>query len=64
MKSGCTVVNQVGERDVERNLIPHLWYKNITFLSWKTGVTGTGTVAHSVIGLSCFCARVSVPFGS
>jgi DnaD/phage-associated family protein len=35
MKSGCTVVDQVGEMKVEGNLVPHLWYKNITFASGK-----------------------------
>lgn len=31
MKSGCKVVDQVGEMKIEGNLVPHLWYKNITF---------------------------------
>jgi DnaD/phage-associated family protein len=35
MKSGCTVVDQVGEMKIEGNLVPHLWYKNITFSSGK-----------------------------
>ncbi|MGR3765985.1 hypothetical protein [Rossellomorea sp. NS-SX7] len=35
MKSGCKVVNQVGEMEIEGNLAPHLWYKNITFSSGK-----------------------------
>jgi DnaD/phage-associated family protein len=35
MKSGCKVVDQVGEMKIEGNLIPHLWYKNITFPSGK-----------------------------
>ncbi|MFL8939056.1 DnaD domain protein [Rossellomorea oryzaecorticis] len=35
MKSGCTVVDQVGEMKIEGNLVPHLWYKNITFASGK-----------------------------
>jgi DnaD/phage-associated family protein len=36
MKSGCKVVDQVGEMKIEGNLVPHLWYKNITFASGKT----------------------------
>jgi DnaD/phage-associated family protein len=35
MKSGCKVVDQVGEMKIEGNLVPHLWYKNITFASGK-----------------------------
>ncbi|OAT80979.1 hypothetical protein A6P54_13360 [Bacillus sp. MKU004] len=35
MKSGCKVVDQVGEMKIEGNLVPHLWYKNITFSSGK-----------------------------
>jgi DnaD/phage-associated family protein len=35
MKSGCNVVDQVGEMKIEGNLVPHLWYKNITFSSGK-----------------------------
>jgi hypothetical protein len=36
MKSGCKVVDQVGNMKIEGNLVPHLWYKNITFASGKT----------------------------
>jgi hypothetical protein len=36
MKSGCKVVDQVGEMKIEGNLVPHLWYKNITFSSGKS----------------------------
>jgi hypothetical protein len=35
MISGCKVVDQVGEMKIEGNLVPHLWYKNITFSSGK-----------------------------
>jgi hypothetical protein len=35
MKSGCKVVDQVGEMKIEGNLVPHLWYKNITFSNGK-----------------------------
>jgi DnaD/phage-associated family protein len=35
MKSGCKVVDQVGDMKIEGNLVPHLWYKNITFSSGK-----------------------------
>jgi DnaD/phage-associated family protein len=35
MKSGCNVVDQVGDMKIEGNLVPHLWYKNITFSSGK-----------------------------
>ncbi|OIU69808.1 DnaD domain-containing protein [Rossellomorea aquimaris] len=35
MRSGCKVVDQVGEMKIEGNLVPHLWYKNITFASGK-----------------------------
>jgi hypothetical protein len=35
MKSGCNVVDQVGEMKIEGNLVPHLWYKKITFSSGK-----------------------------
>ncbi|MBH9967933.1 DnaD domain-containing protein [[Bacillus] enclensis] len=35
MKSGCKIVDQVGEMKIEGNLVPHLWYKNITFASGK-----------------------------
>jgi DnaD/phage-associated family protein len=35
MKSGCNVVDQVGYMKIEGNLVPHLWYKNITFSSGK-----------------------------
>jgi DnaD/phage-associated family protein len=35
MKSGCNVVDQVGEMKIEGNLVPHLWYKNITFSNGK-----------------------------
>ncbi|MDX8344161.1 DnaD domain protein [Rossellomorea sp. YZS02] len=35
MKSGCQVVDQIGEMDIVGNIVPHLWYKNITFSSGK-----------------------------
>ncbi|KSU60371.1 hypothetical protein AS034_16140 [[Bacillus] enclensis] len=35
MKSGCKVVDQVGNMKIEGNLVPHLWYKNITYASGK-----------------------------
>jgi DnaD/phage-associated family protein len=35
MKSECRVVDQVGEMKIEGNLVPNLWYKNITFSSGK-----------------------------
>ena len=35
MKSGCQVVNQIGEMEIVGNIVPHLWYKNITFSSGK-----------------------------
>ncbi|MGM0854025.1 MAG: DnaD domain-containing protein [Bacillota bacterium] len=35
MKSGCQVVDQIGELKIEGNIVPHLWYKNITFSSGK-----------------------------
>ncbi|PFG04491.1 DnaD domain protein [Bacillus sp. es.034] len=35
MKSGCQVVDQIGEMEIVGNIVPHLWYKNITFSSGK-----------------------------
>ncbi|RBP02494.1 DnaD domain-containing protein [Rossellomorea aquimaris] len=35
MKSGCQVVDQIGELEIVGNIVPHLWYKNITFSSGK-----------------------------
>ncbi|WP_061809019.1 hypothetical protein [Rossellomorea vietnamensis] len=35
MKSGCKVADRIGELDIVGNIVPHLWYKNITFSSGK-----------------------------
>ena len=35
MKSGCQIVDQIGEMEIVGNIVPHLWYKNITFSSGK-----------------------------
>ncbi|WP_061808981.1 DnaD domain-containing protein [Rossellomorea vietnamensis] len=35
MKSGCQVADQIGEMEIVGNIVPHLWYKNITFSSGK-----------------------------
>jgi DnaD/phage-associated family protein len=35
MKSGCQVADRIGELEIVGNIIPHLWYKNITFSSGK-----------------------------
>lgn len=35
MKSGCKVADQIGELEIVGNIIPHLWYKNITFTNGK-----------------------------
>ncbi len=37
MKSGCQVVDQIGELEIVGNIVPDLWYKNITFSSGKRG---------------------------
>lgn len=35
MKSGCQVADRIGELEIVGNIVPHLWYKNITFSSGK-----------------------------
>ncbi len=35
MKSGCRVADRIGELEIVGNIVPHLWYKNITFTSGK-----------------------------
>ncbi|NMH70486.1 DnaD domain protein [Bacillus sp. RO3] len=35
MKSGCQVVDQISEWEIKGNIVPHLWYKNMTFSSGK-----------------------------
>ncbi|UXH43279.1 DnaD domain protein [Rossellomorea vietnamensis] len=35
MRSGCQVADQIAELEIVGNIVPHLWYKNITFSSGK-----------------------------
>lgn len=35
MKSGCHIADQINTLEIVGNIIPHLWYKNITFSSGK-----------------------------
>ncbi|MCC5803884.1 DnaD domain-containing protein [Rossellomorea vietnamensis] len=35
MNSGCQVADRIGELEIVGNIVPHLWYKNITFSSGK-----------------------------
>jgi DnaD/phage-associated family protein len=45
MKSGCQVVDQIGEMEIVGNIVPHLWYKNITFSSGKAHFVGITLLA-------------------
>lgn len=37
MKSGCQIVDQIRKLEIVGNIVPLLWYKNITFTSVKAG---------------------------
>ncbi|MFI8577828.1 DnaD domain-containing protein [Rossellomorea aquimaris] len=48
MKSGCQVVDQIGELEIVGNIVPHLWYKNITFTSGKAHFVAIALLADIV----------------
>ncbi|MGM0830615.1 MAG: DnaD domain-containing protein [Bacillota bacterium] len=48
MKSGCQVVDQIGELEIVGNIVPHLWYKNITFSSGKAHFVAIALLADIV----------------
>ncbi|WP_226675690.1 DnaD domain-containing protein [Rossellomorea aquimaris] len=48
MKSGCQVADQIGEMEIMGNIIPHLWYKNITFSSGKAHFVANTLLADIV----------------
>ncbi|TMU83442.1 DnaD domain protein [Bacillus sp. BHET2] len=48
MKSGFQVADQIGELEIVGNIVPHLWYKNITFSSGKTHFVAITVLADIV----------------
>ncbi|MHA7138143.1 DnaD domain-containing protein [Rossellomorea arthrocnemi] len=48
MKSGCQVADQIGELEIVGNIVPHLWYKNITFSSGKAHFVAIALLADIV----------------
>ena len=48
MKSGCQVADQIGEMEIVGNIVPHLWYKNITFSSGKAHFVAISLLADIV----------------
>jgi DnaD/phage-associated family protein len=48
MKSGCQIVDQIGELEIVGNIVPHLWYKNITFSSGKAHFVAIALLADIV----------------
>ena len=48
MKSGCQVADQIGELEIKGNIVPHLWYKNITFSSGKAHFVAIALLADIV----------------
>jgi hypothetical protein len=48
MKSGCLVADQIGELEIVGNIVPHLWYKNITFSSGKSHFVAIALLADIV----------------
>ncbi|WP_282138294.1 DnaD domain-containing protein [Rossellomorea aquimaris] len=48
MKSGCQVVDQIGELEIVGNIVPHLWYKNITFSNGKSHFVAIALLADIV----------------